>query len=88
MFTQPYSERVKAAGRLLAQADFILIGAGAGLSAAAGLNYQDPDLFRKWYPQFARLGLSNIWEAIVAHWAPNDDNRRRFWAFWSHHQHG
>ena len=85
MFTQPYSDRVKTAGRLLAQADFILIGAGAGLSAAAGLNYQDPDLFRKWYPQFARLGLNTIWEAIVAHWAPNDDNRRRFWAFWSHH---
>jgi len=79
MFTQPYSDRVKAAGRLLAQADFILIGAGAGLSAAGGLNYQDPDLFRKWYPQFARLGLRNIWEAIVAHWAPNDANRRRFW---------
>jgi NAD-dependent SIR2 family protein deacetylase len=85
MFTPPYSDRVKAAGRLLAQADFILIGAGAGLSAAAGLNYQDPDLFRKWYPQFARLGLNNIWEAIMAHWAPNDDNRRRFWAFWAHH---
>ena len=49
----------------------------AGLSAAGGLNYQDPDLFRKWYPQFARLGLRNIWEAIVAHWAPNDANRRR-----------
>ena len=27
----------------------------------------------------------SIWEAIVAHWAPNDDNRRRFWAFWAHH---
>jgi NAD-dependent SIR2 family protein deacetylase len=85
MFTRPYSDRVKAAGRLLAQADFTLIGAGAGLSAAAGLNYQDPDIFRKWYPQFARLGLNTIWEAIVAHWAPNYANRRRFWAFWSHH---
>ncbi len=85
MFTQPYSERVEAAARLLAQADFVLIGAGAGLSAAAGLNYQDPELFRQWYPQFARLGFKNIWEAIVAHWAPNDDNRRRFWAFWAHH---
>jgi NAD-dependent SIR2 family protein deacetylase len=85
MFTEPYSNRLKAAGRLLAEADSILIGAGAGLSAAAGLDYQDPGLFRKWYPQFARLGLSNIWEAIVAHWAPNGHNRRRFWAFWAHH---
>ena len=29
--------------------------------------------------------MNTIWEAIVAHWAPNDDNRRRFWAFWAHH---
>jgi len=85
MFTQPYSDSVEDAGRLLAQADFVLIGAGAGLSAAAGLNYQDPELFRKWYPQFARLGLNTIWEAIVAHGRPNDQNRRRFWAFWAHH---
>jgi NAD-dependent SIR2 family protein deacetylase len=85
MSTRAYSDRVKAAGRLLAEADFILIGAGAGLSAAAGLNYQDPELFQKWYSQFARLGLNTIWEAIVAHWAPNDKNRRRFWAFWAHH---
>lgn len=85
MSTQGYSEGVEDVRRLLAQADFILIGAGAGLSAAAGLNYQDPELFGQWYPQFARLGLRTIWEAIVAHWAPNDVNRRRFWAFWAHH---
>lgn len=85
MFTRAYSDRLEAAGRLLAQADFILIGAGAGLSAAAGLNYQDPDLFREWYPQFARLGLNTIWEAIVSHWSPDENNRRRFWAFWAYH---
>ncbi len=85
MFTQAYSDRVEAAGRLLAESDFVLIGAGAGLSAAAGLNYQDPELFRQWYPPFAGLGLNTIWEAIVAHWAPNESNRRRFWAFWAHH---
>lgn len=39
MFTQPYSVRLKAAGRLVSEADFLLIGAGAGLSAAGGLNY-------------------------------------------------
>ena len=85
MSTRACSGRVEAAARLLAEADFILIGAGAGLSAAGGLNYQDPELFQSWYPRFARLGLNTIWEAIVAHWAPNDQNRRRFWAFWAHH---
>lgn len=85
MFTPAYSDRLNAAARLLAEADFILVGAGAGLSAAGGLNYQDPDLFRQWYPQFARLGLNTIWEGILAHWAPDDQNRQRFWAFWAHH---
>jgi hypothetical protein len=60
------------ARRLLAEADFVLIGAGGGLSAAAGLSHRNPELFQHWHPQFARLGLNSIWDAIVAHWAPND----------------
>jgi len=66
-------------------ADAIVNAANSRQLGCFGLNYQDPELFRQWYPQFARLGLNNIWEAIVAHWAPNDQNRRRFWAFWAHH---
>jgi NAD-dependent SIR2 family protein deacetylase len=45
-----YSENVKRAGQILADADFVLIGAGAGLSAAAGLNYQDAHIFEELYP--------------------------------------
>jgi len=80
-----YQENIAAAARLLAEADFVLIGAGAGLSAAAGLNYQDAELFARWYPQFYNLGIRSIWEGITTHWAPNDRNRKRFWAFWAHH---
>jgi NAD-dependent SIR2 family protein deacetylase len=83
--TPHYSDRIDALARLLLEADFVLVGAGAGLSAAAGLNYQDPGLFARWYPQYIRLGVRTIWEGIVAHWEPNDSNRRRFWAFWAHH---
>ena len=82
---QDYSERVNRAKHVLAEADFVLIGAGAGLSAAAGLNYQDPNIFEEWYPQFRKLGFHTIWEAITTYWKPNDANRRRFWAFWAHH---
>jgi len=64
MSTPAYSNRVETVARLLAEADFVLIGAGAGLSAARGLNYLNPALFQDWYPQFARLGLSTIWDAI------------------------
>jgi hypothetical protein len=49
--TQDYSTRIEAAAVDLTESDHILIGAGAGLSAAAGLNYQDLRLFQDW-PQF------------------------------------
>ena len=35
----PYEEQVKEAAELLKAADAVLIGAGAGLSTAAGMNY-------------------------------------------------
>lgn len=83
--TQDYSARIEAAAGALAETDHVLIGAGAGLSAAAGLNYQDPKVFRAWYPQFAERGYKNIWDAILHHWSPDDANRRQFWAFWATH---
>jgi NAD-dependent SIR2 family protein deacetylase len=83
--TQDYSARINSAAGALAESDHILIGAGAGLSAAAGLNYKDLRLFQDWYPQFAALGYRNIWDAIVHHWSPDEGNRKQFWAFWATH---
>ena len=83
--TREYSARIDAATRALAESDHILIGAGAGLSAASGLNYQDPQIFQAWYPQFAGLGYRTIWDAITHHWRADDGNRLQFWAFWATH---
>lgn len=80
-----YSTQLERAARALDEADCVLIGAGAGLSAAGGLNYQSPEVFQAWYPQFARLGYHTIWDAITHHWSPNDLNRRQFWGFWATH---
>lgn len=41
----PYEEQVKEAARMIQNADHILIGAGSGLSAAAGLTYSGKRLF-------------------------------------------
>jgi NAD-dependent SIR2 family protein deacetylase len=82
---QDYSARIDSAASALRESDHILIGAGAGLSSVAGLNYQDLRLFQDWYPQFAELGYQNIWDAITHHWSPDDANRRQFWAFWATH---
>lgn len=83
--TQDYSARIDAAARALAESDHLLIGAGAGLSASAGLNYQDPQIFKAWYPQFAELGYRCIWDTITHYWRADDANRRQFWAFWANH---
>ena len=80
-----YSEQIKQVTELLAEADSILIGAGAGLSAAAGLNYLDGELFKKWFPVLAKRGLQTIGEAITTYWRPDDENRRAFWAYWANH---
>ncbi|GHU90398.1 hypothetical protein FACS189476_10440 [Spirochaetia bacterium] len=34
------------------QADAIIIGAGSGLSAAAGLSYDNPTIFKIWFPGY------------------------------------
>lgn len=43
---------------LLSEADAILIGAGAGLTAAAGISYMDRDKFAEVFPAWAKRGFS------------------------------
>ena len=48
-------------------ADTILIGAGAGLSAAAGLLYMDFTTFGDWFPGYhEKYGLRYIYEAAFS----------------------
>lgn len=51
------SEKHKQIAQLLHEADFVLIGAGAGLSAAAGLDYTDTALFERLFPGLAKKGF-------------------------------
>jgi NAD-dependent SIR2 family protein deacetylase len=85
MNTLDYSENLTKAATLIKEADYILIGAGAGLSAAGGLNYSDSTLFKKWFPKLSELGLSTIGEAISLYWEADDSNRKYFWAYWANH---
>jgi NAD-dependent SIR2 family protein deacetylase len=82
-----FSNKIEVVRGLIDEADAILIGAGAGLSAAAGLNYGDVALFQKWYPVLANENISTIGQAISTYWNPTNENRTRFWAFWANHIH-
>ena len=64
-------------------ADKILVGAGAGLSAAAGLSYMDREVFKKYFPDMVRLGYHYEYELVGMRddeWTPG-----RKWAYWATH---
>ena len=50
------------------EADAVLIGAGAGLSAAAGLLYMDFTTFGDWFPGYhEKYGLRYVYKAAFFH---------------------
>lgn len=64
------------ATKWLKEADTLIICAGAGLSAAAGLDYTSPALFDKHFKPFKKLGLSTLysvfgfqrWPSLLHEW--------------------
>lgn len=69
-------ERLTAA---LDQAEAVIIGAGAGLSASAGFSYSGAR-FRKYFSDFsAKYGFSDIYEGGFYPYP----TREEFWAYWS-----
>ncbi|OGM40636.1 ganglioside induced differentiation associated protein [Aspergillus bombycis] len=48
----------------LKEADYLVISAGAGLSAAIGLDYTSTSLFEKHFPAFLYLGLGRLYDVF------------------------
>ena len=66
---------------LLQAAERILIGAGAGLSAAAGLDYTDKEAFTRDYPALVKKGFTMKAELIgFMNWSPEE-----MWGYWAQH---
>lgn len=77
-----FRAEVELARAILDEADAILIGAGAGLSAAAGLLYLDAPTFREWFPGYAeRYGLRCIYEAAFFEFPTVEEH----YAYWARH---
>lgn len=68
-------------------ADKVVIGGGAGLSAAAGLNYMDEAIFKDLYGPFLKKGYQTIAEAISYNWQLSEHNGTTYWGFWANHIH-
>lgn len=67
------------------EADRIVIGAGAGLSASAGLDYNSEAVFADMYLPFHRKGYKTISETMAKYWELSEDNQLAYWGFWANH---
>ncbi len=79
--TSDFTAAIQTLADAMEQADFILLGAGAGLSAAAGLSYADETLFKQRYPYWAAHGLHSEYQMIsFRRWSAGQQ-----WAYYASH---
>lgn len=77
----PYEKQIVKAAKAIQDADYILIGAGAGLSAAAGLTYGGKRFIDN-FPEFIeKYGMTDMYSAGFYPF-PNEEAR---WGYWSKH---
>lgn len=78
-FTENFSAETERLKNWLDSADAIVIGAGAGLSTAAGFTYSG-ERFEKYFSDFsAKYGFSNMYEGGFYPFGSLEE----YWAFWS-----
>lgn len=74
-----YLNRIKMAKQLIADADYILIGAGAGLSTAGGFEYSG-EKFNKYFKDFGdKYGFKDMYSGGFYPYATDEER----WAYWS-----
>ena len=79
--TSSFSERKEWLSEQIANADYILIGAGSGLSAAAGLDYAGEDFRREFREWIDRYGIADLYSSSFF---PFETEEER-WAMWAKH---
>ncbi len=80
----PYGEQIRQAAELLCRADAVVIGAGAGLSAAAGLTYggkRFSDNFGEFIEKYGSMYMSDMYSAGFYPF-PTEEAK---WGYWSKH---
>lgn len=79
-----YEEQIERAANMLKQADAVLIGAGAGLSTAAGLSYGGKrfiDNFGEFIEKYGKMYMRDMYSAGFYPF-PTEDAK---WGYWSKH---
>ena len=79
--TASYSERIDHLRQAIQEADRIIIGAGSGLSTAAGLDYAGEDFRREFAPWIERYGITDLYSSSFYSF----ESREVYWACWAKH---
>lgn len=80
---EPYTEQIKRASRMIRESEYVLLGAGAGMSTAAGAVY-DGAWFERNFGEFQRKYGKNQYmqDMYSAGFYPYPDEES-FWGYWS-----
>ena len=79
--TSSFSERLADLQRLIAEADYVLIGAGAGLTTTAGIDYAGEDFRREFREWIDRYGITDLYSAGFYPFKTDEER----WAYWAKH---
>lgn len=78
---EPYEEQIRSAARYLQEADYVLIGAGAGLSTAAGLTYSGKRFQDNFKEFIEKYGMQDMYSAGFYPFSTEEER----WAYWCRH---
>jgi NAD-dependent SIR2 family protein deacetylase len=78
-----YEDRIEEARKAMQAADFVLLGAGAGLSAAAGLDYSGKRFTDNFADFIEKYGLEDMYSASFYPFKTAEEH----WAHWARHIH-
>ena len=83
--TTPYAEQIEQAARAIREADYVLLGAGAGMSTAAGAEYGGK-FFEEHFAEFQKIYGKGPYmrDMYSAGFYPFPDEESR-WGYWSRH---
>ena len=79
--TASYSERISFLRQAVQEADHIIIGAGSGLTTAAGIDYAGDDFRREFDPWIERYGFTDLYTSSFHPFETPEE----YWAYWAKH---
>lgn len=83
--TKEYANKIDLVRFLVNEAERLVIGIGSGMSAAGGLDYTDPELVHRWYPEYYSMGVRGIYEMLGRFWWLHCSKPEAYWGVWARH---